>query len=290
MASSVKLTYELLAEIAKLSKRKRKIVLTELYASEWDHCADDLIYWLDKSQHAVPYVYTWDPHELYVCNMCNDDQLTQTRYKLYHHLDIRHGLDLDNEKAIRQYFRALPHIRPFTIKEYMLPIIKQAQASQLFAVEKSRDMMMTWLMVAMISWEVFFHSGKQWAVQSRDGKTTLYIMENRVKFIHDNMPPWMRNRHPISWSRSQTKAGYLRIPSLNSEIVGFAAGPDQIRYLHPSGVFVDEGAFQEQAGALFSAVKPAIEEGGKYWSISTPYPSFFQLICEDRTEEEGART
>lgn len=275
-------------EIAKLPPRRRKLVLRELYTSEWNRCADDPQYWLDKNAHPVSYVYTWDPHELYTCNICANDDASVNKYKLGFHLQHSHGLKFENAVLERSNFQLLPKIRPFTVKPYMPPIIKWWQESQLFAVEKSRDMMLTHLIIGLICWDCFFHTGKQWAIQSEDGKKTLDLMENRIKFVWDNMPQWMR-RGKMQWSRSQTKAGYIRIPAMNSEVIGFPQGPDQVRYLHPTGIFVDEAAFQEQAGAAFSACKPAIQEGGKYCAISTPYPGFFQLVCEDRTTEAEAR-
>lgn len=290
MPEPIPFTYELLEEIARMPKRKQKLVLAELYEQEWQRCSDDPVYWLDSRAHAIPYVYTWDPHDLYRCSICDTDELSVSVYKIAMHLELKHGLTPKNDAAVRAYYSVYPKIRPFTVKEYMPAIIKYWRESQLFAVEKSRDMMLTHLMIALICWDAFFHEGIQWAVQSEDGKKTLDIMENRIKFIHDNMPPWMRKRHPIRWSAAQSKAGHIKLPSLNSEIIGFPQGPDQVRYLHPTGVFVDEAAFQSEAGAGFSACKPAIEHGGKYVAISTPYPSFFQLVCEDRTTEAGARS
>ncbi len=74
------------------------------------------------------------------------------------------------------------------------------------------------------------------------------------------------------------------MPGLDSEIIGLAQGPDQIRMHHPSGVFMDEAAFQEKAGDTFAAIKPAIQNGGRFTAISSAAPGWFALVCEDKLD------
>lgn len=276
----------LLEEIKKLSPKARKSTLRALGDQEFKRCADDPVYWLDRNAHAIPYVYTLDPHELYACTLCgNEDNWTFTKYNLDFHLEHKHGLKPESDEEIEKYFWELPHIRAFTLKSYMVPIIRSWHKSQMFAMEKSRDMMATHMMSALIAWDVGFHEGKKWVIQSKSQKETLEIVEDRIKFILDHQPRWLgKDRHSIRFSQGGNKTGVIKIPSLNSAVVGLPRGAAQIRFEHPTGVFVDEAAFHEDAAECFSAIKPAIQQGGKYCAVSSAYPSFFQLLVEDRTE------
>jgi hypothetical protein len=77
----------------------------------------------------------------------------------------------------------------------------------------------------------------------------------------------------------------MRLEELNSEILGFAQGGDQIRQYHPTGLFADEAAFQTAAEDSFGAAKPALQNGGRYTAVSSANPSYFMLLCKDRSDE-----
>lgn len=285
MTTSWTFSKEVYDEIQKLPPKTRTRVLRTLGAEEWEKCKEDPLYWLDPKQHAVPYVYTWDPKPLMYCNLCNKPEVTYPvapPERREYHLNQVHNIVIKDVKERDQSFTALKTIRPFVIKEYMPPIVEAWQDSQFFIIEKSRDMMATWLMVVMFTWDVIFHAGKQHLFQSQDGKRTLELME-RVEFVYDHQPEWLK-LHKAKFTVGHSKTGIFRVPTLKSEILGFPQGPDQIRAYHPSGVFVDEAAFQEKAGAAYAAIKPAIMDGGKYVAISTPNPGFFQMLSEDRNE------
>jgi hypothetical protein len=59
------MTQEVLDWVASKPARVRKALLKELGRREWENCADDVKYWMDATKHAVPYVYTKDPHPMY---------------------------------------------------------------------------------------------------------------------------------------------------------------------------------------------------------------------------------
>ena len=201
------------------------------------------------------------------------------------HLKLAHNLTIHTIREFGEHFVEMNPTRPFTVIEYMPPIIRAYLDSQFFAIEKSRDMMATWLMVTLSTWDVLFHKGRQHIFQSQDAGKTLELVQ-RVKVIYDNTPVFLRNAiGPVVFGKGNSKSGEFFSLRQDSEILGFPQGEDQIRQFHPSLVFVDEGAFQILAGAGFAAVKPAIQDGGKYITISSANRSHFELICRDRTDE-----
>src|SRR5688572_22707996 len=66
------ITPSILRDLARLSRPKRKATLAALATIEWQHCSDDIFYWLDASRHPTmgPYAYTLDNHPMYNCILC----------------------------------------------------------------------------------------------------------------------------------------------------------------------------------------------------------------------------
>ena len=260
---------------------------------EFARCTDSPVYWLDASQHpkmdqhpeGVPYVYTKDPHTLFQCKTCGLEVLPQKRVM---HLVDTHQATKTKFSEVEQEFETLPAIRPFPnflLKAYMIPLIETWLESQYFVIEKSRDMMATWLMMALHSWDVFFHKGRQHLFQSQTAPHTLELVE-RAYFIGKNQPKFLRDQvGPILLGKGDHRSGVLSIPKQDSEILGFAQGPDQIRQFHPSGIYLDEAAFQIEAESAYAAIKPAILMGGRFTAISSANRSWFEKICRDTSDE-----
>ena len=248
-----------------MSPAKRLNSLKLVGQIEYGKCADDIFYWLDKNQHGnIPYVYTLDPHPMYECKNCDDHNIYAFS-KLKNHLEVRHDMWGLKSKEVHSFFTELPTKRPFPASDdpmfdYMRPIIETWLSEPLVCCEKSRDMMATWLFVTLYTWDTYFHNGRQNIFQSDKASKSMELVKRAV-FLIKNQPKFLRDQHKITVQSGNDRSGILSIPSINSEILGFAQGPDQIRMHHPSGVFADEVAFQEKAGDTFSAIKPAIQGG-----------------------------
>jgi hypothetical protein len=284
------LTEDLLLAVGRLPRPQREKVMEVIGQAEMDRCADDPLYWLDASRHVrttkwpdgLPYVYTKDPHKIYTCELCKGEVVEDRRVG---HLEVLHQYEHPGLHIVRDAFKLLPSVRPFTLMTYMPPIVDAWRTAQYFAIEKSRDMMATWLMVALYTWDAMFNSGRQHILQSEDAFKTLELVQ-RAKLIYDETPEFIRNSiGAASFSKGTTKAGELYFTKQKSEILGLPQGADQIRQWHPTGVLSDETAFQQEAGATFAAIKPAIMMGGRFTAISSANPSWFQLVCSDRTDD-----
>lgn len=277
------LTTEMLEAISRLTPVRRASAMLDAAKHEWKLCAEDPIYWLDANQHIVPYAYTQDYKPTFVCNLCNDG-INYAGEKRFIHMESRHNIEVTNMQTIKQYFKELDKIRPFPVYDYMRPIIETWLRHSLFAIEKSRDMMLTWLIVSLYTWDTIFHKGIQNIFQSEDATKTRELVR-RSWTIYNNQPKWLKSIAPATHSEGTNRAGRIAVPSLQSEIIGFPAGEDKIRMYHPSGIFSDEAAFNPAASSSFAAIKPAIAGGGRYTAISSANPSWFQQLCRDKTSE-----
>lgn len=269
--------------LAKLPKAQRRIALDKIGREEWERCAEDIFYWLDPTRHPIPYVYTKDPHPMYVCGMCNDGE-AYTFHKRKVHLLSRHKIEAHEDRELKDVFRELDTIRIFTMMPYFKPIIEQWLNESMIAVEKSRDMMATWLVVMCYTWDSLFHKGRQNIFQSESASKTRELVD-RSQTVWVNQPEWLRNIQKAYVSEGTNRAGKLTIPGMQSEIIGFPQGADKIRQYHPSGIFSDEAAFNPYASECFAAIKPAIANGGRYTAISSANPGWFQHVCKDSLDQ-----
>lgn len=285
----LELTSELLDAVTRLPKSQRDKVMQVIGASEFEKCAEDPLYWIDASQHVkthkwpggLPYVFTKDPHAIYSCELCDVEVVEDGRVT---HLEVMHG-EQSSVFRLRQVFKRLPSTRPFPMFEYMRPMIEAWATAQYFAVEKSRDMSATWLMIALHTWDAMFHEGRQMILQSEDAFKTLELVQ-RSNIIYEATPAFLRSAiGPAIYSKGTTKSGELYFTKQKSEILGLPQGPDQIRQFHPSRIFSDEAAFQAEAESTFAAIKPAILMGGAYSAISSANRSWFERVCRDSTDE-----
>lgn len=262
---------------------RRKVAMKLVAQEEWNRCAEDIFYWLDPQAHLVPYAYTKDPHTMFTCNLCTDGNTYITDKRKIHLLNT-HKINADSLQVLKDHFVELDPIRPFTIFPYFRPIIEQWLSEPLMAIEKSRDMMATWLIVACYTWDALYHKGRQHIFQSETAAKTRELV-GRSGILFENQPKWLKSIMPARVSEGPNKAGLLVVPGLQSEIIGFPQGADKVRQYHPSGFFSDEAAFNPEAEATFAAVKPSIQNGGRYTAVSSANPGFFQRICRDRIEQ-----
>jgi hypothetical protein len=287
MPVEIELTKDTIQYLAGLPTATRKRIYNEIGRQEWDRCASDPMYWIDPSRHALPYVHTRDPKTLYTCKKCSDG-VTYTFDSRVRHLSMRHGWNSDNLDALTSYdfeehFTDLPTTRPFTVFPYIEPIVKTWLKEKILFIEKSRDMMVTWLIVTLYTWDTIFHRNRENIFQS-DDSAKAYDLVERSFFLWENQPSFLRDIHPASITSGNSRSGILRVPSMGSVIMGFPQGPDQVRQFHPSGIFQDEAAYQIKAEEAFIAVKPAIQAGGRFTAVSSANAGWFLKCVRDVIE------
>lgn len=284
--SDFEITSEHLQAVTRMKPRQRRLALQAIGRHEWQRCSEDVLYWLDVEKHPAlgHYVYTKDPHPMHECIKCGPG-LTYKTSDREKHLKMAHDMEPKSDGEIRGCFIELDTTRPFPLQfPYVRPIIDWWLREPIVIIEKSRDMTATWMTVMLYTWDTIFHKGRENIFQSEDATKTLDLVE-RANFIYMNQPKFLREVCKANFTVGAGKAGKLTLPDLGSAILGFPQGPDQIRQYHPSGVFQDEAAFQAQAGDAFAAIKPAIQNGGRFTAVSSAYPSWFMHAARDTIQE-----
>ena len=154
------------------------------------------------------------------------------------------------------------------------------------AVPKSRRMMMSWTNIMLYVWDTIFNVGRQQAFVSKKENDSHELIE-RAKFIVDNLdftyvPKELFPNHKM-------KFGELAFPDIDSRILGFPSGADQLRQFTFSGLLFDEAAFWDNAEEAYSSSVPTIEGGGRLTLISSPAPGFFKNIVFDQLDDSAKK-
>jgi hypothetical protein len=153
--------------------------------------------------------------------------------------------------------------------------------SGMVLVEKSRQVMATWLCCAYLLWRGKFHAHQLLLVQSKredDAANLVFCKEAwqaRMSFMETHLPKALQSVvFPRGGSYCQ-----LNFPS-GSRAWGIPEGGDIVRSNTPSVIFADEAAFQPEFGASFTAALPAIKGGGSYIGVSSAEPGTFADMVE----------
>lgn len=165
-------------------------------------------------------------------------------------------------------------VKKFPDAEYLKYTVDVWQSESLLLIPKSRQMMLTWLIVALYLWDAQFHPGRYIFFQSKKEKDADNILKRAI-FIYNNQPYFLKQQNIQKYCK-------LEFPKINSEISAIPQGGDQIRMHTASGVFIDEAAFQHQAEEAFTALKPSIDGGGKVTMVSSANPGFFEMLVHDK--------
>ncbi|MBI3937116.1 MAG: hypothetical protein HY323_09075 [Betaproteobacteria bacterium] len=148
-------------------------------------------------------------------------------------------------------------------------------------VEKSRDVMATWTVLAYCHWRARAYPHQLILIQSKreDEAASFVFMKDpevgRMSFMEAHLPPALRQlRFPVAGAY-----GHLYYPN-GSHVWAIPEGGHVIRSNHPSVVFADEAAFQPEFGASYTAALPAVQGGGSYIAVSSANPGEFCDLVE----------
>ena len=151
----------------------------------------------------------------------------------------------------------------------------------LLPVEKSRQVMATWLVCAYLLWRAKFAPYQLILVQSKREEDAANLVFNkdpavgRISFMEMHLPPFLAT---IDLARGTT-FGHLYLPN-GSHIWAVPEGGDIIRSNTPSVVFSDESSFQPEFDASYTAARPCLDGGGQYIAISSANPGAFCELVE----------
>ena len=162
-------------------------------------------------------------------------------------------------------------------KEYLRDMAALFLNEKLLIIEKSRQMLITWTMIACHLWDAMFHEGRRIFFQSKKEQDANHLVD-RAKFIYERLPNWLKQMYPAN------PPAYCKLEfgKHNSIIQGIPQGAEQLRQYTASRIFSDEMAFQEKNEEAFIASKPTLTGGGHFIGVSSPnFKEFFYRVAHD---------
>jgi hypothetical protein len=194
------------------------------------------------------------------------------------HYYLEHFVVTQDEHDKDLPFKALPYQE----KPYLHELADLFLTEPLLLVEKSRQMLVTWIMIACHLWDAQFHEGRRIFLQSKK-ELDANALVDRAKFIYQNYPEPYRTIIHASFSARDPMA-YLRLefPKQKSIVQGTPQGADVLRQYTASRIFSDEMAFQDRAEEAYIAARPTITGGGSFIGVSSPnFKNFFWRLVKD---------
>lgn len=160
--------------------------------------------------------------------------------------------------------------------EWGVPIgdLRHLHKTCILMVEKSRQVMITWVALAYILWRAKFMEHQLIMVQSKredDAKKLVCVKESepdaaRLTFMETHLPQHLRT---VDFSRRGATAKCNVYFDSGSHVWGIPEGGSIIRSHTPSVLFSDEAAFQPAFGEAYRAALPAIRGGGQAIFVSS---------------------
>lgn len=157
--------------------------------------------------------------------------------------------------------------------------------TSIIAVEKSRQVMITWIALAYILWRAKFMEHQLIMVQSKreaDAQKLVCVKESepdaaRLTFMETHLPSHLRS---VDFSRRGATSKCNVYFDSGSHVWGIPEGGSIIRSHTPSLLFSDEAAFQPAFGEAYRAALPAIRGGGQLIVVSSAEQGDFQMLVE----------
>lgn len=162
-------------------------------------------------------------------------------------------------------------------KQYIQDICDVFQTEDLIAIEKTRQMMASWIVCGLALWDTMFKEGRRTILMSKKEKDANALVD-RCKLIYARLPQQLQDKYP----RDPEKYLEMKWSKRGSILLGVPQGEDQVRSYTASLVVGDEASFQDKMEKVFEAAQPSLQGGGKFVMISTPNGrEFFWRICYD---------
>jgi hypothetical protein len=173
-------------------------------------------------------------------------------------------------------------LKRYPNKEYLWHVVFEWFHNKKFVCAKSRQLMISWTMIALHEWEI----------KSRKGALNFFVnkkeqdameMIRRGKVIYHALPTEFKTLRPLKLPESGKE---FEIKGTLSRIKAIPQGGDVLRLYTATSILMDEAAFQEQAEESYTAAKPTISGGGRISMISTANgKNFFYDIYSDHDGE-----
>jgi hypothetical protein len=137
-------------------------------------------------------------------------------------------------------------------------------------IEKSRQIMVTWMFASLYLWDALFFKGRKHFLQSKRQEDADDIID-RCRTVYEHLVaqgfPGLAKAKTVN-DRTGTTS---RLQFDNRSVIrAIPQGPDIVRGPTSSGILSDEIAFQFEAEKAYEACLPSIHGGGRFTAPSTP--------------------
>ena len=146
----------------------------------------------------------------------------------------------------------------FTNRPYQSDCLRRFLSSPICAVLKARQIGLTTLACALALWLLLFHENRVVTVLSRNDREAKKFLR-RIKAMYERLPSWVKLRGPDiigRWGKHEAEFAN------GSSIWSATSSSDPARGDTPTDIFLDEVGFMRNQEDSWSALYPAVEEGG----------------------------
>ena len=133
-----------------------------------------------------------------------------------------------------------PEVMRFPAFANLRFVFNECFIEPMLAIDKSRQLKMTWLMMLYCLFWAQFQGGETIICQTKKEEVADTELIWRAEFMRKSQPVWLRR----PGKKSYKKLVFPKIGAMEeSKILGIPSGGDQIRSMNPSRVLIDEGGF-----------------------------------------------
>lgn len=169
----------------------------------------------------------------------------------------------------------------FDTYHYQKDALKDFEEHDYSIILKGRQIGISTLVAGYALWLMLFHKDKNILVIATKQETAKNLV-TKVKFMHDNLPVWLRG--------TITTNNKLSLQFSNgSQIKAVASSPDAGRSEALSLLILDEAAFIDNADLIWTAASSTLSTGGKAILLSTPngVGNFFHKMWQQAESKEN---
>lgn len=160
--------------------------------------------------------------------------------------------------------------KPFPAKAMYRIVCRAWTEYDLLFIEKSRQIMMTWIMSSLNLWYAMFHPAKRIFFQSKKQEDADAVLE-RARHVYKQLAELKLPNLPKARMVGEKygTSDKLEFPGNDSKIWAIPQGPDIVASYTCSSIFADEDELQPMFSEGFSVALPTVTDGGKYTAQGT---------------------
>jgi hypothetical protein len=163
----------------------------------------------------------------------------------------------------RSYDPGHPAPRPIPDWPHVRRLAEALAEHDRLLVLKSRQMMATWIGCAWLLHRALTEGPGVHLVLSKEERSARELVD-RIRFLHQQL------QGPLRAERVKLSRTAFELPEREVRVLSLPASPHAVRGLSPRTVLWDEMAFARYDEEIWTAVKPAVDAGGRFVGVSTP--------------------